>query len=359
MDAGNESAPRRLSVIIANYNYARYLGEAISSALNLDWPDVEVIVVDNGSTDHSREVIAGFGDRVRSIMQANLGNLQASNAGFALSSGDVIYFLDADDIVEPHMMREVAAVLSPGVSKVQFQVRVIDARGRFTGDVYPHYHSVPSAAGLRRMATRIGNYLSPHTPGNVYARSYLERIFPLQPVAGNFSDSCCIAAAPFLGDVVTLPKALSRYRVHGANDGAMMTLDRERFIRMLRVSVDLFAYTRRMAASAGIDVRRDAIDRSLYTLALRVACLRLTPHAHPVPHDTRLRLARLLVGSLAHPQGIRGRHHATGVAWGLATLAAPAPWIERLVGWRFAPMTRPRLLDKALKACGVLKRGVI
>lgn len=351
------AAPRRLSVIIANYNYARYLGEAIASALAIDWPDVEVVVVDNASTDNSREVITGFGERIRAIFHPeNRGNLESCNTGFAASTGDIVYFLDADDIVEPQMMREVTAAWSPRLSKVQFQVRIIDGQGAATGAFFPQYHVVHSPEELRRMACTIGNYAGPNGPGNVYARWYLERVFPLKPVAGPYSDSCMIAAAPFLGDVATVPRPLARYRVHGANSYAMQAMDASRFARMLEMAIDLFAYSRRIAGSVGIAIELQAIDRSLHTLAVRVACLRLAPQLHPVPGDTRGHLAGLLLKASGYAQGMRWRHKATAVAWGLATLAAPRPWAERLVSWRFAPSTRPPLLGRALQATGVLRK---
>jgi glycosyltransferase involved in cell wall biosynthesis len=85
---------RRLSVVIPNYNYERFVGAAIRSALAVDWPDLEVIVVDDGSTDDSRSVIAGFEGRVTAIFQQHSGPRMACNAGFAASSGDVVTFLD-------------------------------------------------------------------------------------------------------------------------------------------------------------------------------------------------------------------------------------------------------------------------
>lgn len=357
--ADSLAAPRRLSVIMANYNYGRFLGEAISSALALDWPDVEVIVVDNASTDNSREVIASFGDRIRAIFHPeNRGNLASCNTGFAASTGDVVYLLDADDIVEPQMMREVAAVWSSRLTKVQFQTRIIDGQGRPTGAFFPQYHVVPSSEELRRMACTIGNYAGPHGPGNLYARWFLERVFPLTPVAGPYSDSCCIAAAPFYGDIAVLPKPLARYRVHGANGYVMLAVDNPtRFAGMLQTAIDLFGYTRRVAASVGMAVEPNALDRSLHTLAVRVASLRLAAEAHPLPGDTRWRLAGRLLGSMRYAQGMRWRHQAMAVAWGLATLIAPRPWAQRLVSWRFASQTRPRLLGQVLKAAGVLRGG--
>ncbi|MFP3386244.1 glycosyltransferase family 2 protein, partial [Tritonibacter sp. SIMBA_163] len=84
------------SVVIANYNYGRFLRQAVESALTQDWPHVEVIVVDDGSTDNSAEVIDSFGEAITAIFKENGGQREANNMGFAKSSGDVVIFLDAD-----------------------------------------------------------------------------------------------------------------------------------------------------------------------------------------------------------------------------------------------------------------------
>ena len=92
---------KRLSVIIANHNYEKYVASAIKSALDLRWNDTEVIVVDDGSTDGSRAVIEGFADRVKVLMTENATQRVAANRGFALSTGDVVVFLDSDDVFAP------------------------------------------------------------------------------------------------------------------------------------------------------------------------------------------------------------------------------------------------------------------
>src|ERR1700712_2880659 len=68
---GAAMTPLRLSIIIPNYNYGNYVGLAIESALAVDWPDVEVIVVDDGSVDQSASVIRSFGERITAIFQDN------------------------------------------------------------------------------------------------------------------------------------------------------------------------------------------------------------------------------------------------------------------------------------------------
>ena len=347
--------PRRLSVIIPNYNYGVFIGESIASALAIDWPDVEVVVVDDGSTDHSRQVIESFGDRVRGVFQPNCGNLEACNHGFAVSTGDVVYILDSDDRVRPQLMREVAAVWSARVAKVQFQLQTIDRDGQPSGTAFPRYRVVPSPEQVLQVACAIGNYPGPNTAGNVYARRFLERIFPLKPVAGRFSDTYCIAAAPFNGDVVTIAKPLAEYRVHGANDCAMTDLDGRRFASFVDVAMKMFDYARSVAREKSIEIEPRAIDRSLHTLASRVASLRLARASHPCPGDTRTSVAWLLVNALRYPQGVGSLQSLALVIWGLATLAAPSALATRLVTWRFVPTSRPAALSRLMMMWGIVR----
>src|SRR3954454_14414573 len=89
----------KASVIINNFNYARFLADAIDSALAQTHPNTEVIVVDDGSTDESASVIAAYGDRIAPVLKGNGGQASAYNAGYERSSGDIVCFLDADDML--------------------------------------------------------------------------------------------------------------------------------------------------------------------------------------------------------------------------------------------------------------------
>ena len=89
--------PGRVSVIIPCYNSEEFIGEAIESALGQTWRDVEVIVVDDGSSDRSLQVISGFGDLVRCLTQQQSGAPAARNKGLRTATGEFIQFLDADD----------------------------------------------------------------------------------------------------------------------------------------------------------------------------------------------------------------------------------------------------------------------
>jgi glycosyltransferase involved in cell wall biosynthesis len=101
-----------VSILINNYNYGRYIGEAIDSALAQTYKNREVVVVDDGSTDNSIEVIASYGNRIRLVAKENGGQSSAFNAGFRASSGLLICFLDSDDVFEPHKVDRVVEIFS-------------------------------------------------------------------------------------------------------------------------------------------------------------------------------------------------------------------------------------------------------
>lgn len=95
-----------VTIIIPTYNYARYIRRAVDSALGQSYANIEVIVVDDGSTDDTQAVTAEYGDRIRYIRQENQGAAAARNRGLAEAKGDYIAFLDADDMYLPDNISE-------------------------------------------------------------------------------------------------------------------------------------------------------------------------------------------------------------------------------------------------------------
>jgi glycosyltransferase involved in cell wall biosynthesis len=358
MDLENDrSEPAMLlSVVIPNFNYADFIGQAIESALNLDWPAVEVIVVDDGSSDGSRAVIEKYGGRVTPIFQANAGQRAACNAGFSRSRGDVVIFLDSDDLLDRSLMTELSAVWHPGVSKVQFQMKIVDASGQPTGAFLPQFDVIPTAGQIRNWVLAAGAYPTPPGSGNAYARTFLNQIFPLEGTE-SASDSYCVSAAPWLGDVVTVAKPLVSYRVHGRNDGAMSQMHASRFGRELSRAKWRFRYAQRMARSVGLALDDAVFDKSLTSLPYRLASLRVAPERHPVQGDSVAAAMADFATAFFVEQGLSLRSRTALMAWAALVAGAPRELAERLVLWRFAPSTRPAALTRVLRGLKVLHTG--
>src|SRR4051794_34247007 len=126
-----------VSVIIDNFNYERFLRRAVDSALAQTYPKVEVIVVDDGSTDGSLALLEEYRDTVTVITKENGGQASALNAGFARCNGDVVLFLDSDDELRPDAAEKVVEALRPGVAKVHYRLESVDADGTSLGVLYP------------------------------------------------------------------------------------------------------------------------------------------------------------------------------------------------------------------------------
>jgi glycosyltransferase involved in cell wall biosynthesis len=338
------------SIIISNYNYAPFLGEAIESALAVDWPDMEVIVVDDGSTDGSRDIIRNYGTRVIPVFQDNSGQLSAYEAGFALSRGQFIVFLDSDDLLEPQIMREASAAWYDGVSKVQVQMRVIDRDGRPSGSIFPPFYVVPSPEEIRRWVLSTSAYPTPPGSGNIFSRAMVRRILPARERFDYAGDSYTLAAAPVLGDVVTIAKPLARYRVHGRNDGAMLEIDPRKFSGELRRAQNRFAYMRRLAETEGLCVEPLATHFSLANVPYRVSSFRLNRDQHPVEGDSVWRILRDAFGAATRPQGLTAGARVSILVWSVAVVASPLAMARVLIRWRFIPAARPQFLRKLLRA---------
>ena len=325
----------KFSVVISNYNYGRFVGKAIESALAVAWPELEVIVVDDGSTDNSREVIESFGDDIVAIFQPNGTQRVACNTGFARSTGDAVIFLDSDDVLLPSIAFEAASVWSEKVSKVQFQMMRIDSAGKPTGRIFPVYAPVPTPDLIRAWARETTAYPTPPGSGNVYARKFLERIFPLDELCGPAADSACLAAAPFLGEVITIAKPLVQYRAHGGNDSNLLS-DYARFGREVARAEARWKFACKLAREEGFALREKNIFRSLHLLQFRTASLRIAPAAHPLGNDSRLRALRDALHAMwSFPMASLNQRFVLG-AWVILTLISPKSLALRLIAFRFA-----------------------
>ena len=207
-----------VSICINNYNYAQFVGRAIESALaQRDVPSLEVVVVDDGSTDGSEDVIAAFGADTTFVRRDNGGHAAAMNSGFAASSGDLVIFLDADDELDPTCAARALAAAGPGVAKVHWRLRLVDTDGRPFG-FNPSLQTPLADGDVSDELVRTGWYSTVPTSGNAFPRRVLERLMPLPEEEFTRSgEALLIMGAAFLGPVAAIDEPLTLYRVHGDN----------------------------------------------------------------------------------------------------------------------------------------------
>jgi glycosyltransferase involved in cell wall biosynthesis len=328
----------KLSVIIANHNYADFVGAAISSALGIDWPDKEVIVVDDASTDDSRKVIDGFRDRVAAYFRPKSHQLGVHMFGFEQSTGDVIIFLDADDLLEPEVMQEIARVWRPGVSKVQYRMNLIDATGTQLGSAIPQFPPKDDPERLRRTFLRTMTYATPPGSGNAYSRDYVRNAFAMAPATIPQSDAVLVTLAPMMGDILTIRKPLSRYRIHATNTMALQSLDAAKFRSHLQQDAELALLFATASRTLHLPVVDDPLSRSFNHLQYRLIGLGW----------------RLICSAITYTQ-MRLRDRTILLVWVITYALTPSYYRKNFVLWRFAAISRPTLVRTLLRAFSSLR----
>jgi glycosyltransferase involved in cell wall biosynthesis len=346
---------RRLSIIISNYNYGSYVRDAIESALHLNWEEKEVIVVDDGSTDDSKEIILAFGNKITPLFLDHQGQLAANNKGFETSKGDIIIFLDSDDILDQNLMLKAWQVWDQSVSKVQVQIKIIDALGRPTGSYFPQFKSVPSSDEIKKWMISAGTYPTPPGSGNIYARSFLEKVFPLPENLDRATDTFVLSAAPFAGNIRTLPEPLVSYRSHGKNLGLKLTFNKASVYEYLKRALIRFKYQQDAAKQFGIMISDQAKDYSLEALPYRVASLRMDRLSTPWPRESRGKVFSDLMHALWIPQGFNLKNRISIIACCLIALYGPLDLALTILKFRLVSASRPKWMLTILRNFSIIK----
>ena len=323
-----------VSILINNYNYAAYVGQAIDSALAQTWRDCEVIVVDDGSTDGSWPVIERYRDRARVLRQENGGQGAAYNAGWRMARGEFVLFLDADDLLDPCAIeRAMAAMTQPAadgapVSTVSWRMRLIDRDGHAIGGFTPYLmHSGDVTPVLRRF----GHYAGPPASGNLYRASSIAPMFPLEPAHWRrAADTVPFIAAPFSGRVAALPDTLGSYRLHRRpRMGVFGNIDAS-----LRAAL-LISENRRNAMVALLQERMGiALPGPFlplpWTLRTRALSWRLERAQHPFADDSAERIRLLQRQALQDWPGYSPAEKLLQRAWVASALHLPRPLLQSM-----------------------------
>lgn len=321
-----------VSIIINNYNYGRFLPDAIASALRQTYDRVEVLVVDDGSTDHSREIVASYGDQIIPILKENGGQASALNAGFARSRGDIIIFLDADDLLLPDIASQVVDAVrsNPAAVRAQYRMEVVDALGQPTGVLKPPRHvAIPSGNLQRHVLTFPADLPWLPTSGNAFSARVLRQIFPMpEPNFRILADFYLSHLTPLFGPVISIDRVGAYYRVHGSNNyeysGSDLNLQH---VRQTTIHWrETHACIERIAASSALSYPWKASRvLSVAYLANRMISFKLDPGKHPIKGDTGWKLCFSGVIASLQRFDVAFPIRCLFILWFLAIACVPSP----------------------------------
>jgi glycosyltransferase involved in cell wall biosynthesis len=216
-----------VTVFINAYNYGRFLGRAIESAIAQTYPPsrIEILVVDDGSTDETPQIVQRYANRVRYVRKARGGQASALNEGFRQAQGDIICLLDADDYFYPDKVRRVVEVFrdSPGVGLVYNNINIVDNAGTIVREVpwgrtwtcrKVRLSSVP--AQLQSLIL-LGHPWNCMTSSMSLHKSAAERLEVPEDLFHHSADLFLGIVLPFMAEVRLIDTALTAYVFHGEN----------------------------------------------------------------------------------------------------------------------------------------------
>jgi glycosyltransferase involved in cell wall biosynthesis len=324
----------KVSVIVSNHNYAQYLETAIKSVLAQTYKKIELIVVDDASTDSSDEILKMYESRALVVRKQHGGETSSRNEGYRHATGEIIAFLDSDDYWKPHAVARALNSWRQGLGKLQFALQVVDSEGKPTGGRMPR---LPLTSGrVDHLLLTTGRYITSPTSGNFYSRDFLDSILPV-PVDEwpQSMDSYAATYAAFYGPIVAINEELGCYRVHSSNmtrvsgDGAINPQQIQRLLDRalrLRFLIEKIARERNLAYSPGIVTS--------HWLYLKLDLSRSALSAHP-SFSALWPFAKRMLHSVLTSPDLDWLHRIQWIVWTLAVVVLPARAKQTLIRMSF------------------------
>lgn len=206
------STTLRVSIVIPAFNHAAYLPDAVKSVLNQTYPETELLVVNDGSTDDTADILASlqrlYGtERLKVFHQDNAGQAKALERGWSLARGDVFGYLSADDLLEAAAVEEAVTALAqhPDAVATYSDYALIDPENC-------HIRSV--SAPRYDYARMLCDVICLPGPGAFFTRAAYEETGPWNPVYRQMPDYDFWLRMGLVGSFIYIPKTLASFRVH-------------------------------------------------------------------------------------------------------------------------------------------------
>jgi len=217
----------KVSVLINNYNYARYIEQCLVSLFKLTYKNFEIIIYDDGSKDNSLEILEQYKNRVKVIAKSNYKHTPNENQANAIyqaflqSTGDIICLLDSDDMFCKEKLEKIVKVFESDdeITTVQNLMFETDGEGRSSNIVRPIIKEVNNIHTYIFEKQNFFHLFVP-TSGLSFRRSFLEKVLPLREDELNYiwPDARLSLLSVFYGKIHTIMEPLTYYRIHDVND---------------------------------------------------------------------------------------------------------------------------------------------
>lgn len=243
VEQGHDRVMPRVTVLIDTYNYGRFISDAVESVLNQDFPsdELEILVVDDGSTDDTRARVEKYARRVTYLFKGNGGQASAFNFGISRADGEIVALLDADDYWLPGKLRRVVEEFDkdPSIGLVYHPLREFRVKSGEWGE--GEFNAI--SGNVPKDKTKILEYTAAQTSGLAFRQRFLHEMLPLNEALIFDADAVLAALVIFLAPVTAVAEPLGVYRIHGNNnyfdpeDEADKTRQARR-IKMLKIVVE-------------------------------------------------------------------------------------------------------------------------
>ena len=293
-----------VTIITPTYNRASYLAETIDSVLAQDYRPIEYIVLDDGSTDNTEEILGGYGDRIRWVKHPNMGEVATVNRGFSLANGEIVAVVNSDDPLLPHAISRAVEVLerNPDILVAYPDWVSIDARSIAQRCIrvpdYDYMHMV------RRFQCIVG-------PGAFIRREAIEKTGGRDESYRFVSDLEFWLRLGLIGPFMRIPEPLATFRVH--SESTSVCLQGQRLVdEHIRLARDF--YSRPEVPRQVRAVRGEAMSWAYYYAGLAAGpdhklawkCFRKAVSGHLPSCAAKWRLLVLLVVPRKFHRRIRG-----------------------------------------------------
>ena len=335
-----------ITVLITTYNYGSFIEDAIESVLAQQFPldEVEILVVDDGSTDDTADRVKKYGPRVRYLPKPNGGQASALNFGFAQASGAILCLLDADDLFLPSKLSRVAEAfqLDPRLGLVYHRTRHWDVA---TGQRFDDYF-IPVSGNLRKKPRDFIYYTPVPTSGASFRRRLVQPLFPIPENIRMNADCFPVALIPFLAPVLAIPEFLGIYRLHGNNSfhaaaGAPLPIRQKRLLVWQTAIAEMRKWLDARGLSRDLAPVRSLIDRWQ---------ILIEREAFAVQPPSRFRFFRYLLRTY--------RYQPAPVTWRIALLNCLDAFAALFIGYRRFPSWQ-KWRDARLRRLAARGRGLL